>query len=258
MLPLADRQSGFAAAVRDPGLAMPPGLVGPDGLPSPRRFAVYRNNVLAGLSDVLKAAYPATCRIVGEDFFRAMARPYVMAEPPRSPRLFEYGAGFADFIATFEPAATLPYLADVARIERAWQEALHAAEAPPVPPAAVAAVAPERLPRLRVALHPSLRVCASAYPALTIWEMNVGDGVPGPVDMGVGEDCLIARPAAEIFVRLLPPGAAAFLRRLEDAAPLGEAMEETLGAHPRFDLAAALSIMLSVGAIAALSEEAEG
>ena len=251
---LAERQSGFVAAILDPGSAMPPGLVGPDGLPSPRRFAVYRNNVLAGLSDVLKAAYPATCRVVGEEFFRAMARPYVLAEPPRSPRLIEYGAGFADFIATFEPAATLPYLADVARIEWAWQGALHAAEAAPVPPAAIAAVPPERLPRLRLALHPSLRVCVSAYPALTIWEMNVGDGVPAPVDMSVGEDCLIARPGAEIFVRRLKQGGASFLARLRDDASLGEAAAATIEAHAGFNLAATLALMLSVGAVAGLSE----
>ncbi|HSK41563.1 MAG TPA: DNA-binding domain-containing protein, partial [Arenibaculum sp.] len=112
MRPLAERQTGFAAALLDPGAPAPHGLVGPDGLPSARRFGIYRNNVLAGLSDVLKAAYPATCRIVGEDFFAAMARLYVLAEPPRSPRLIEYGAGFPDFIARFEPAAALPYLAD--------------------------------------------------------------------------------------------------------------------------------------------------
>ena len=117
---LAERQRGFAAAILDPARPMPDGLVGPDGEPGPKRFAVYRNNVVVGLTETLKDAFPAVHRIVGADFFRAMARAYVMVEPPRSPILLDYGAGFPDFIRQFEPAAVLPYLADVARIERAW------------------------------------------------------------------------------------------------------------------------------------------
>ena len=128
----ADRQRDFAAALLDPALPVPSGLVGPDGEPSPRRFAVYRNNVIAGLVNTLKQAFPAVCKIVGIDFFEAMARGYVRAEPPASPVLLDYGAGFAAFIAQFAPAAALPWLPGVARIERAWIEAYHAQEADPL------------------------------------------------------------------------------------------------------------------------------
>ena len=68
MRQLVERQREFAAALLDPELPTPPGLVGPDGKPSPRRFAVYRNNVVAGLMGTLKDAFPAVCRIVGVDF----------------------------------------------------------------------------------------------------------------------------------------------------------------------------------------------
>ncbi len=80
----------------------------------------------------MAGAFPAVKRIVGDDFFTAMARVYVVAEPPSSPVLMDYGVTFADFIAGFEPAASLPYLPDIARIERAWREAYHAEEAPPL------------------------------------------------------------------------------------------------------------------------------
>jgi hypothetical protein len=73
------------------------------------------------LTEALKDAFPAVHRIVGPEFFQAMARAYIVLEPPRSPILLDYGAGFPDFIGEFEPAAVLPYLADVARIERAWR-----------------------------------------------------------------------------------------------------------------------------------------
>ncbi len=34
------------------------------------RFNVYRNNIAASLTRVLRAAFPATARIVGDEFFR--------------------------------------------------------------------------------------------------------------------------------------------------------------------------------------------
>ncbi len=162
MRPLAERQRGFAAALLDAALPMPQGLVGPDGEPSPKRFAVYRNNVVVGLTETLKDAFPAVRRIVGPEFFQAMARAYVVLEPPRSPILLDYGAGFPDFIGPFEPAAVLPYLADVARIERAWAEAYHAPEAPPIDPAAFPARAASRDPSAPPPFEPSGLVAISS------------------------------------------------------------------------------------------------
>ncbi len=250
MLRLAERQGEFAAALLDPERPVPFGLIGPDGLPSERRFAVYRNNVVAGLIETLRAAFPAVSRIVGEDFFRAIARIYVMHEPPVSPIMLGYGASFPDFIGHFEPAATLPYLADVARIERAWSEAYHAAEAEPLNPAALAAVAPEDLPKLRLLLHPSVRVTRSHFPALSIWQMNVGNGVPTPVDLDTGgENAILVRPDAEVEVRSVLDGGAAFITALLDGSSVLEASKAALTADSRFDLSANLTGLLQAGAI---------
>ena len=76
MLRLAERLSGFAAALRDPALSAPLGLVGPDGAQTVKRFAVYRNNVVVSLTEALQAGFPAVCRLAGEEFFREMARVY--------------------------------------------------------------------------------------------------------------------------------------------------------------------------------------
>src|SRR5258708_12526208 len=106
---LAERQRDFGAALLNPKLPAPPGLVGPDKRPSPKRFSIYRNNVVAGLPETLKDAFPAVRRIVGAVFFRAMARAYVVREPPRTPILLDSGAGVPDFLSQLEPAAGLPY-----------------------------------------------------------------------------------------------------------------------------------------------------
>lgn len=238
---LADRQREFSAALLDSALPMPPGLVGPDGEASSKRFAVYRNNVVVGLTEALQANFPAVRRIVGDEFFRAMARAYVTSQRRTSPILLDYGAEFPDFIAVFEPAAALPYLPDVARIERAWTEAYHAPEARPIEPSAFAGIAADRLADLGLLLHPSVRIVRSSLPALTIWRMNVGDGAPNPVDLASGgEDTLLARPDAEVEVRSLPPGAATFLAALALGESVTEATRTAAVAHPVFDLSANL------------------
>jgi hypothetical protein len=249
VLSLADRLEGFAAALMDPALAVPPGLVGPDGEPSPRRFAVYRNNVIVGLVGALKANYPAVCRIVGEEFFDAMARVFVVSEPPNSPILLDYGAGFADFIWGFEPVADLPYLADVARLERAWLESYHAPEAKPLGPDALAAIPGDEVAGLTLSLHPSLRQVWSKFPVLTIWRMNIGDGIPALVDFSTGgEDVLVMRAAAEVEVRAMPPGGFEFVEALKQGQSLTGAMKKALGADPRFDLSGNIRDLVAAGA----------
>src|SRR5690349_21386061 len=113
----------LSAGLLDPGYATPPDLVGPNGKGATKRYNVYRNNVTVGLIEALAAIFPATQRITGVEFFRAMARFHVRATPPRSPLLFEYGHEFPDFIERYEYARAMPYLADIARIERAWLDA---------------------------------------------------------------------------------------------------------------------------------------
>lgn len=256
MQSLAELQRGFAAALLDPTLPAPAGLVGPDGQPSSTRFAVYRNNVMVGLTQTLKDAYPAVHRVVGSEFFNALARAFVVGALPRSPMLFDYGAGLPDFIGRFEPAAVLPYLTDVARIERAWIEAYHSAEATPIGPAAFSEIDPDLLPDVSLLLHPSVRIVSSRFPALTIWRMNVEDGVPAQIDAG-GEDALVLRPEAEVEVRSIPPGSADFIRALASGRSVLAALEEALVTNPGFDLAANLTDLMQVGAVIGLGTAGE-
>ncbi|WP_309506037.1 MULTISPECIES: DNA-binding domain-containing protein [Rhizobium] len=246
----ADRQADFARALLRPELPIPSGLVGPDGLPSVKRFAVYRNNVVVGLIETLKAAYPVVHRLVGEEFFAAMARLYVLAEPPASPIMLDYGSGFPAFISGFEPAAVLPYLGDVARLERAWVEAYHATEATPLSPSVLSQLQPGDLPALRFALHPSVRIVRSAFPIVSIWQVNIDGVEDAQIDLDEGgEDALIVRPEADVEVRRLPAGTTAFMEALQAGSLIVDALRQGLSASPRFDLAGTLHGMIESGAI---------
>lgn len=249
---LAMRQHAFAKAILDPALPPPPGLVGPDGEPSARRFAVYRNNVVAGLIEALKHSYPAVLRLVGDEFFSAMTRVYVAGQPPKSPIMLDYGAGFAGFLATFPPVQSLPYLPDVVRLERAWLEAYHAAEALPLAADSLATIAATDFSRLRFTLHPSVRLVRSSFPALQIWQANIDSGSSVVIDIEAGgQDALVTRPSADVEVRELPVGAALFIEALALGAPVVEAAIAGLREAPQFDLAGTLAGLFEAGALVA-------
>ncbi|MBS9477015.1 putative DNA-binding domain-containing protein [Ancylobacter sp. VKM B-3255] len=241
-------QVAFAAAVTDPDRAVPAGLAAWNGGVPERRFAVYRNNVTVSLMEALGARYPAVRAIVGADFFAAMARLYVAAHPPRSPLMMVYGEDFADFLAGFEPAESLPYLPDIARLEAARSRAYHAADAAPLDPAGLAGLSPEAIAALRLAPHPAFALIRSVHPVVTIWAMNEGEREPGPIEPWEGEDALVTRPHLDVAVHRLPPGAGAFIAALAEGAPLRDAAGHGLAAAPEFDLSAALALVLASGA----------
>lgn len=240
----------FAAALIDAAKPLPPGITTARGEADPARFAVYRNNVHVGLTNALSQRFRVTERLVGEAFFRGMARVYVQHHKPASPLMFEYGEDFADFVAGFGPAQGLAYLADVARIEAAWSLAYHAEDAAALKIADLAAVAPERLADTRLRRHPAAAVLTSEHPAGSIWAAHQTDPV-GTIAAWRPETVLVARPDATVNVHVLPATDAAFAAALIAGATLGEAAEAALTKNPDFDFGAALVGLVTLGAFAA-------
>lgn len=238
-------QAEFAAALFDPQL-LPAGLTTARGLPDARRFDVYRNNVMVALIGALEQRFPVARRLVGDDFFRGMARAFIAVSKPASPLIFRYGDDFPIFIAAFEPARPVPYLADVARLELAWSLAYHAADAAPLALAALAEIAPEALPTAKLVPHPSAALVNSPWPVGSIWEAHRHDPVaavahPGP------ETILVARPEADVNVHILPRQDARFAESLFAGMPLGAAAEAA-AQDENFEFGTALVGLVSLGA----------
>ena len=173
-------QPDFAAALLDPDRPAPEGVIRPDGTQATKRFDVYRNNVVTSLIDALGAGFPAVHALVGEDFFKAVAGVYVRQHPPTSPLMIFYGEAFPAFLRAFEPAQAVPYLADVAALERARREAYHAADDPIGDPSPLAELAADRLMETRFHLHASVRLVSSPYPVFSIWRFNMTEDKTPP------------------------------------------------------------------------------
>jgi Putative DNA-binding domain len=249
----ASYAAAFAPALLDPTHEVPSVVTGPNGKAAAKRYNVYRNNVTVSLIDALAAVYPAVQRITGVEFFRAMARFHVRATPPTSPLLFDYGRDFPAFIETYEYARAMPWLADVARIERAWLDAYHAADAAPLSADALALVPPERLADVAFTAHPATRIVRSRFSAVTIFAANRGEVALSQIDAAAPEDALITRPEMDVIVRHLPEGGAMFLTSLMSGWSLGDAAASALQSSPAFDIAANIAGMIEAGAFIAIN-----
>lgn len=236
----------FAAALLDPGRAVPAGLTDPAGRPAGRRFAVYRNNVVVGLTEALATAFPSVCRQLGADSFARLAGVFVRAHPPSSPLLMFYGDALPGFLAGFQPLADRPWAADLARLDLALRESYHAADAAALDAAAIAALPPDRLLAARVRLSPALRLVLSSFPLLDLWRAE-----GAPAEPPCGQDILVLRPGFDPQPHALPPGGAGFVAALLAGRSLGEAMDAAGSGHP---LAETWTLLLTGGALTALEE----
>ncbi len=241
---LLELQAGFARALLDRGEPAPHGLI------RGHRFGVYRNNVFASLTGVLRTRYPVVERLVGEEFFQAAAGLFIAAHPPSTPVLIEYGGGFPAFLENFEPARGVPYLADAARLEWLRHAAFHAVDCEPLTAQGLASVPPEEAAMLTFELHPSAGLIASPYPIVSIWETNTYDAQVRAIGPGLpGEAALAVRPELEVMVLRLDPAEHAFIAALGRGAILGDAAA-TAAAHDGFNLAQALAKLIAAGALA--------
>ena len=252
-------QQTFAEALLAPQATCPEGVFSSNGAEPASRFAVYRNNVHSALINALAAAYPVARQLVGDEFFRAMAGLYAQAHPPTSPLINEYGGTFADFIQGFEPAWSVPYLADVARLERLRVRAYHAADCLVLDQHCVLRQLQgcAQLGQLRVGLHPSLATLESSYAVVSIWAAHQADGAIASLNPWHAQGGLVLRQGLVVKVFAIDRGSVTFINRLNQGAGLEMAIADALKASDEFDLHLCLTLLISHDAITHLHLQPE-
>ncbi|VTU29936.1 hypothetical protein H6CHR_03295 [Variovorax sp. PBL-H6] len=237
----------FAQALFAPGTVTDPVV---RQLAAQPAFAVYRNTVMKGCIDALEANFPAVARLVGSEWFRAAAALHAAASPPHDGRLLHYGERFADFLEHFKPAAELPYLPGVARLDALWREAHAAGNAPQLDAAWLARHAPERLGTMVLRLHPATRwAWFDEQPIYSIWARNRGEDCCEDEELvWRGEGALITRPADAVTWHPIGWAGCVFLDACAAGLPLGNAAEQALALDAATDLAALLESLLRAGA----------
>ena len=237
--------------------ALPPGVTAREPDEVERRFAIYRNNVAHSLTEALAARFPVVQRLVGETFFRALARLFNEEHPPASPVLLSWGGAFPEFLEGFPPVAGLPYLPDVARLELARGGAYHAADAEPLPPEGLAQAAQDPAGS-RLELHPSVQLIASRFPVVSIWRTNQLGETPAPLKADQAETALVLRDRAfEVPVQAIGPGDAAFVQGLRDGATLLACAAAAARVEPGHDPGPLLARLAQAGAFITSNKESQ-
>ncbi len=211
-------------------------------LSAARRLEIYRHNVFSALRGGLSDLYPVLSAIVGEPFFYAAADEFIRLTPSLSGDLNNFGGELAEFLASYAPAATLPYLPDVARMEWAWHRAYDAADADMLDLARLAATPAELHSTLTFAVSPSASLMTSPYPLFDIWRVNQTDYEGDMrVDWEITAETLVVyRPEFEVQMQRLDPGSFAFLTACAQGDALEVAANRAFSADPEYDLQARL------------------
>ncbi len=223
------------------------------------RLAVYRNNYAHGMIQVLKDAYPVILRLVGEEFFSALAQEYARDNPPRHATMQNYGSGFPGLLANHPACNDLPFLADVARIERLYIQCFHGPDAESINLNHLLAEDEEDLVDVQFIRHPNVYLLTSDYPALDIWYANLDDEVDELDLSALNPSRVLMYRNADLQVETVQLNEMAFefCRLLLNQNTIGSAWEQLLQVIPQpladEDLNGMLTYFLGLGIFSGLT-----
>lgn len=237
------------------GLAWLVGAITADAAPAPARLrataisaarglAIYRHAYRARLRECLADDFPAVRALLGEADFDALADRTIDRHPPHAATLNRYGRMLLRGLRRDGPAR------DLARLEWALVEAIHAPLADPLPPAALAGIADWSA--LRLVPAPSLTVIASRHPVDLLYRQHLRGQRPDPGAAG-GETVLALRRRDGLHRLALPSGQGRLLAALVRGRSLGDALSRAdLGTD---EVRQALAAAMGAGCFTAIRPE---
>ena len=218
------------------------------------RWHVYAHGYVARLVEALEADYPAVRRILGAKPFAALAERYVRAFPPRSFDLGRAGDLLPEHLSVDPIAVALPFLPDLARLERCVAEAFVAADAEPLTWEALLGESPETVAELPLVLAPGVALLPSRWPIVSLWRTRTEADEDVAVDLERnpetalvfrrGDSCACARLDSKETAFVAALGEAGVTLRMLEArlttagvasllATFRSLVERGLFAHPR-------------------------
>lgn len=160
---LAQRQRWlYDAIVDDAAPKRPQRVLGGAAVPAELGLAVYRHAYRARLRDCVADDFAAVAQDLGDDAFTRVADAFIAAHPPTDSTLNAYGRFFAPWLATTRVAGHVR-LAELARLEWALVEALHAPLAEGLSGSDLATISPDAWAAITLRVAPSLRLLSLRY-----------------------------------------------------------------------------------------------
>jgi len=218
-----------------------------------RRLAAYRRNVIGNWRSALASSYPVLAQLLGAQRFRQLADRYIASHPSRSGDLNDYGGELAAWLEDSSLSSEQPYLPDMARLEWALLVAYGAADAAAFDLAALDEVPSAVQPNLRLHVWVGAALIESPWPLVDIWQAHQlaaeeRDSALAAIDvLSPSAPCRaqVVRSEGRVLAMPLTASAAAFLRALQSAHTLAEAIAAALSEDPAFNPGVTLQALIA-------------
>jgi len=249
VLPLRELQQRFASRLLETDSASVLDWIRSDGISALARLQIYRNNLHAGFTKTLALEFPVIQRLIGPGCFSQLALEFLGYHPSRSGDLHHVGAPFPGFLQQQFANSEYSYLADVARLEWAYQECLVAEDSECLDPHTLRGIPVDAYSNLRFTIRSACRFVDSPFPILRIWEVNQSDvEAPDFIDLTTGPDqVVLVRTPAGFSLSRVPAGDFRLLSAFAAGHTLEHALGAALGHDAQFDLGAALRRCIGLG-----------
>lgn len=195
-----------------------------------RGLRVHANSISHARLVALEETFPRLCEHLGAGEFNRLSRAFIEAGGAGRRALTDIGAGFADWLED-------RIAADIARVEWAWLESYHAADAAPLRLAGLAGGDEAALLATPVRRHPAARIVPLASPAAP----QIDDTFT-PHTAAI----LLTRPDADVRLFAAHPADAAALEAAADISSLGNLIALLDENHPGGG--AAIAALIDAGA----------
>ena len=216
-------------------------------------MGIYQNSAIANITHSLALTYPVIKELVGEDFFRAMCREFIIITWPKSGNMDDYGVEFSSFLAEFEHAKHLDYLNDVALLEWAFHQSSLADDARSTDWSTLAKVTD--ILQLQFVLAPSFKLVHSIFPVDKIWQLNQGDiSLNVDVDFNDNEEnnctyLVVFRQSMKTIITSVTSGEFALLKAFDDGQIFEQAINLSIAEQADFSVDDSLKKFIELGVI---------
>lgn len=190
-------------------------------------FDVYRLGYHARLVECLLDDYPVLAELLGEDDWEALCRAYVDRHPSTGPNLNPFGR----HMAAFCKEKGLDFASELAALEWALVEVLHAECPPPLDASALAAIPPDQWANAHFVTSGALRLLRFEHPVNRVYAASKMNGEAATVPERAPTALAVYRKEHLLWRMELSPAMLAVLEPLTKGQTLGEALgaiEETI------------------------------
>jgi hypothetical protein len=196
-------------------------VLGDDRLSAEARLDIYANMYFYRIRDALKEDFPATLAVLGDDNFHNLVTGYMLEYPPTEPSISYCGQHLADYLRDHPPHENAPFVADLAKLERAVVEVFSGPDDAALDPDALRATPAEDWPAMKLRIHPAAQILALEWRVSELLRA-VEEGHPWKPAERFAVKVLVWRHNARVFYRDLERAEADAL----EAAPRGATFAE--------------------------------